>query len=411
MPTPNLYLNSKEDVYGKLSTELKGTQVPLYYMTDRKPEHDDKGNLEYGYDRSPSMGFGKATVELGENLTWEDLLEASRTQQRLKPVKLELLDIKELVRGPDTPLPYKMVNGRIVKEPVFEKQREKALKAYRQVIAAHLKQTPRKEVFLFVHGYHNSFEDAAFAMAELWHFMGRIGIPIVYSWPAGHPGLFGYTYDRESSEFTVNHLRRALRSLASMPEVKKIHVIAHSRGTDVAVSALRELSIAEYAAGRDPKKTLKIDNFVIAAPDLDLQVAQQRISSDQLPSSVNRFTIYTSPNDKAIGIAAKLFASPRGRVGTFGTEEMTKWLGNKLTYSNANFSVVNFSGVDEASKSSGDRYGHSYFRDAPTVSSDLILMMRDDLDPGTAGRPLENIGPKIWRIPENYPVTRPSDDK
>jgi esterase/lipase superfamily enzyme len=46
---------------------------------------------------------------------------------------------------------------------------------------------PRKEVFIFVHGFHNDFNDAAFVMAELWHFLGRIGVPIVYTWPSGYP--------------------------------------------------------------------------------------------------------------------------------------------------------------------------------------------------------------------------------
>ena len=50
-----------------------------------------------------------------------------------------------------------------------------------------------------------------------------------------------------------------------------------------------------------------------------------------------------------------------------------------------------------------DRYGHSYFRDAPTVSSDLVLMLRDDLDAGPPGRPLEPLGFQFWRIPPGYP--------
>jgi len=49
--------------------------------------------------------------------------------------------------------------------------------------------TPRKEVFIFVHGFYNDFNDAAFTLAELWHFVGRVGIPILYTWPAGHPDL------------------------------------------------------------------------------------------------------------------------------------------------------------------------------------------------------------------------------
>ena len=273
MPTPNVHLEPNRDFYGTLDPSLKSTEVPLFYITDRAPEQDEAGNLRYGSGRSASLAFGTAVVDLGRDITWEELLEASRTQQRLKPVKLEMREVKELVRGPKTPLPFAEVDGQIVERPDLGGAAGRGQEAFRRVLVRQLELTPRKEVFIYVHGYHNSFDDAAFAMAELWHFLGRIGVPIIYTWPAGYPGLFGYTYDRESSEFTVYHLREVLELIASFPEVEKIHLIAHSRGTDVAVAALRELTIGARAAGIDPRKRFKIHNLILAAPDLDLQVA------------------------------------------------------------------------------------------------------------------------------------------
>ena len=291
MPTPNVHLDPQRDYFADLARELKSTEVPLFYVTDRAPEQDEKGNLRYGYERSASLAFGTAVVDLGVDQTWEKLLEASRTQKRLESVKLELRDVEEIVRGPDAPLPFREVDGKIVEEPHLVAQREEAAEAFRRVLVRQLELTPRKEVFVFVHGYHNRFDDAAFAMAELWHFLGRIGVPIVYTWPAGHPGIFGYTYDRESSEFTIYHLREILNFMASFPEVEKIHLIAHSRGTDVAVAAVRELTIAARAAGIDPRKKFKLHNIILAAPDLDLQVATQRILGDKIALSTRRFTV------------------------------------------------------------------------------------------------------------------------
>ena len=267
-----------------------------------------------------------------------------------------------------------------------------------------LELTPRKEVFIFVHGFHNTFDDATFAMAELWHFLGRIGIPIVYTWPAGYPGLFGYTYDRESSEFTVYHMRKVIELISSFPEVEKIHLIAHSRGTDVALSALRELTIGARAAGIDPRERFNVHNLILAAPDLDLQVTDQRMIGDQLSLSVNRVTIYSSPRDRALGSSNLLFKSPEGRVGTLGIDKLPEEVADQMDYSNSNFAIVNFEGASDAKPSEVDRWGHSYFRDAPTVSSDLVLMLRDDLDPGPPGRPLERIGRKFWRVPPGYPA-------
>ncbi len=402
MPTPNIYLDPKHDFYGELHQELKSTEVPLFYVTDRVPEPDEEGNLRYGYKRSPSLAFGSAVVDLGVDITWEELLSASRLQRRLKPVKLELREVTEIARGPNIPVPVKEVDGRIVEEPGLAAQRAESKEVFRRVLVRQLELTPRKEVFIFVHGYNNSFADASFALAELWHFLGRIGVPIVYTWPAGHPGLFGYTYDRESSEFTVYHLRSLLALIASYPEVEKIHLIAHSRGTDVAVTAVRELTIGARAAGINPREKYKIYNFMLAAPDLDAQVAAQRIVGDWLPLSVHRFTIYTSPEDKAIGYASRLFASPRGRLGTFGREQMTGALKEVLEYSTANVAFVNFKAAADA-LFSGEGYGHSYFRDAPTVASDVVLTLRDDLDPGTPGRPLVPLGDHFWSVPPGYP--------
>ena len=113
-----------------------------------------------------------------------------------------------------------------------------------------------------------------------------------------------------------------------------------------------------------------------------------------------------SPADRAIGVAAKLFASPRGRIGTFGLDAADEETKEHLRYSTSNFAFVRFEGGTD---SAADTYGHSYFREAPAVSSDVVLTLRDDLDPGAPGRPLisEGEGLKFWRIPEGYPASAP----
>jgi esterase/lipase superfamily enzyme len=408
MPTPNVHMDEGRDFYGELAPELQSSEVQLFYVTDRAPEVDEEGELSYGYERSNSLSFGTAVVDLGKDMSWDQLLEASRTQKRLNPVELELRDVESIVRGPAVPLPYREENGRIVEEPMLAAERDASREVFREALVQNLTVTPRKEVFLFVHGYHNTFADAAYTMGELWHFLGRIGVPIIYTWPAGFPGLFGYTYDRESSEFTVYHLRSALKAIASYPEVEKIHVIAHSRGTDVAVAALRELTIEARGGGLDPREKFKIHNFILAAPDLDLEVATQRIIGDRLPLSVHRFTIYSSPEDKAIGVASRLFASPRGRLGTFGQDDISGPAKAALEFGNANLAFVNFEPAVDA-LFEGQGFGHSYFRDAPTVASDVVLMLRDDLDPGEGARRLKPTGPHLWAIPEGYPRVSPAE--
>ena len=51
--------------------------------------------------------------------------------------------------------------------------------------------------------------------------------------------------------------------------------------------------------------------------------------------------------------------------------------------------------------------GHSYFYSNPAVSSDVILILRDNFDPGAEnGRPLIKMGPSLWSITDDYPVFR-----
>ena len=102
-----------------------------------------------------------------------------------------------------------------------------------------------------------------------------------------------------------------------------------------------------------------------------------------------------------MSMSSMLFDSPRGRIGTLGTDKIPETMQSTIDFSGANFSVINFSGRKEEGASGID---HSYFRKVPSVSSDLILMLRDDLDAGSPGRPLERIAPKFWKIPAGYPA-------
>ena len=47
--------------------------------------------------------------------------------------------------------------------------------------------------------------------------------------------------------------------------------------------------------------------------------------------------------------------------------------------------------------------GHSYFYAHPAVSADLILLLRDNLEPGSPGRPLRKHGANFWYITVDYP--------
>ena len=170
--------------------------------------------------------------------------------------KLKLVSTTELGRFPATPYAFQIVEGTDIElDPEVVAEREETLAQARQELLRRLALTPRKEVYVFVHGVGNSFDDAVASVAEGWHFLGREGVPIAYTWPAGRGGLFFYAYDRESGEFTHFHFKQFMRVLTSIPEIEKIHVIAHSRGNDVVLSATSDtafLMAPRRSDERDP---------------------------------------------------------------------------------------------------------------------------------------------------------------
>ena len=64
-------------------------------------------------------------------------------------------------------------------------------------------------------------------------------------------------------------------------------------------------------AEKDTRTELKLDELVLAAPDIDLDVFVERFGADRVGYVPDQLTIYVSPNDKAIGVSNWLFGSAR----------------------------------------------------------------------------------------------------
>lgn len=392
MPTPLIYVVEGYSDQNIVPV-LRNRQIQLIYVTDRAPTSNKSGNLGYGNERSASMAFGIAHIELGDaSLSWDTLVEQSSTANRQTNIYYTTDRLEELGRFPPTPYSFRVTDDGMEFEPEVEQQRGQQQARLTQLIRSQLELTPTKDVYLFVHGFNNSFEDAATTLAGVWHFLERQGVPIVYTWPAAGGGLFGYFVDRESGEFTIYHLKETLRVLFSMPEIENIHIIAHSRGTDVATSTLRELVIENRAAGGNPRRDFRIANLVLAAPDLDFGVITQRLMAERFGPAFGQITIYTSEYDKALGVSEFLMSGLRfGRVDAedIGSNEQVIFE-----------RVGNVSLVDVPE--SRGFLGHGYFHDNPAVSADLIRLLETNAVPGSPQRPLTPVEGNFWRMEEDY---------
>lgn len=412
MPTPNLYTRGT-DPFPDVPPALQNNRVEVLYLTDRKPENDNRVHREYGYGRSRSVAYGVCEVQFGDdNVTWPQLVGASRAADRSVSLPVTLVDTRELGRFPPTPQTLVEVPDPQITKGASAATHATTLRAARDqtmagaevLLSTALAKTPVKEVYLFVHGYNNSFEYSVSTIAQVWHFLGRRGVPIAYSWPAGRSGLLrGYTYDRESSEFTVFHLKEMLHAIADNPNVEKINLIAHSRGTDVLCSALRELHIEMTAAGKSTREALKLGTIILAAPDMDVDVVIQRLVTARLGRLPERFVLYICRQDEALGISNWLFGG-LARLGTLRSDIFTPTELEVLRKSKT-------AQIVDARISDPGPFGHSYFHANPAVSSDLILVMRYHFTPGDeGGRPLRADPKGFWVVDDHYPKSSPAID-
>jgi len=312
-PTPNIFADGSYPS-DEISVAYQTPESSIFYVTDRSPETTD-GTISYGVERSTSTAFGAATVSFGSGQDWQTISNASGTATRSQEIPLSITGGAEILRFDATPTPFRVVNGRPERIPEAVASYNQKRAAFQAQIREQMRAANKNEVVIFVHGFNNSFEDGVLALADIWHFSGRNGVPISYSWPAGAGGGFGYFVDRESGEFTVFHLKEFLLQLSEIPELEKIHIVAHSRGTDVTTTALRELIIAVRNQGRNPREVLKIENLILAAPDLDFAVVRQRLIAEGLGASIGQITVYINRGDTALGIAQRLMAGQRfGRL-------------------------------------------------------------------------------------------------
>ena len=394
--TPNVLLQQDPaHVYAACPPNLQTPDAAVLYATDRVADSEGEKNPVYGYGRGYRLAFGVANVSLSPHPTWTELIQASTSPKRSKEYELKLAAVNEMGHiKPHLDQALLTERGKEITKAVAEEIVTQRSQFY-DLLESRLAQSKRKDVYIYVHGFNNTFEDGVFRAAEIWHFMGRVGVPVAYSWPAGRGGIRGYAYDRESGEFSISHLRRFIKTVAECPDVERIHLIGHSRGCDVVVSALRELHLGYLAQGKSTQKELKLENLVLASPDIDEEVFMQRFVAENLLYAARRTTIYASKYDRAIEAADILFAS-RQRLGALAVQDVNPKIRQALARS-PNVQFI------ECKVTSVWALNHDYLFTHPAAMSDLILVLRDGRAPGAQnGRPLHQPAEGIWELNEDY---------
>jgi esterase/lipase superfamily enzyme len=399
--TPNVLRDgSGSQLLAKLSPEQQTPDMSVVYVTDRAPFVGPTSQPSYGIKRSPSLAFGLATVSLDPSPTWEELVSAAGSSSDPKRYRLEVTKTQEVGKLLIAAESIEMHEGSLRYRPEVREKLEREIQHFIDLVCSRLATTSRKDVFIYVHGVDNTFEDAVSRAAVMWHYIGRQGVFLAYAWPAGQSGVTGYFYDRESGEYTVMHLKRLIQELARCPDVARIHIIAHSRGCDVSTTALRELNIEYHGRGENTQEQLKLETLILAAADLDAEVFGLRMVFENMAVIAKRFVVYSSSKDEAVGLADRLFQS-QTRIGTLSKTSIPVPAQNLLAQ------VPNVQLVQ--CTVSGFGTTHDYVFTNPAAFSDLILVLRDGRNPGVAnGRPLTSLGGAFWKLDNSYalPTTR-----
>ena len=401
MRPPAMFLDTATDPFAKLPAAAHKSEATIFYATNRQPTKDD--TLHYGAQRAPALSLGRVDTHIGEDLTWDELAADSRGAGKGKRPVLHL----------GTPDPYGVLlttaPPRLV-ERLLERGAGKdadtlqtefipridpgrAAFRFADALNAEMAATDHREVYVYIHGYFNSFTDCVETATSLHHYNGRRGAVIAFAWPS-RKHLLDYFADRESAQFSAGDLRQMLVFLSQHTDAERIHLIAHSMGTYLTSTSLRELRLIGF--DKEPaelRAEFRIGEVVLVAPDIDVDVLQKVFFRSGFHQVAQRLTLYVSPDDRALSWATRLlFGVLRAGSATadYLDDDQKRWL-----KANRHVAMIDTTGQ----KTYG--IGHSHHTQNPGVASDLLLLLADNRDPEQRGLTYEAEA-GVWRFPKDY---------
>ncbi|GGD11682.1 alpha/beta hydrolase [Aquisalinus flavus] len=387
-PAPTLY--SAENPYpeDRIPDSLRLPEAKIIFATDRVW---NESTATFAPARSRAMTAGEVTIRIGQETSWDSLVGlASGDNPSGRRPSLIMDSVRTQTVFPATPIPYRLEGGVVIEDAEIFSAYNASIEAFQSMVTQRLRQGNTDTVLFYVHGFNNGFDDAAFDLTDIWHYSGRGSVPVVFSWPTVEGNLLGYFSARESGEFSIFHLKEVLRALQEIPELETINILAHSRGVDVTTTAIRELIIEARGTGRPLRDVMKLDNLILAAADIDVAVASQRLAAERFALAVGHITIYANPGDGALRLSSLVSSGLRvGRSTSASYEE--------------SFGAA-FLGIDsivfvDVSGLSGN-LGHNYFRLNPGVIADIATILQTGAGPRDPARGLIPVGGNFYELVE-----------
>ncbi|MBD3376605.1 alpha/beta hydrolase [candidate division KSB1 bacterium] len=237
-------------------------------------------------------------------------------------------------------------------------------------IARYVKTSAQRRLFMFIHGYNVSFEDAARRAGQFAYDLDFTGAAVFYSWPS-QASISAYTVDETNIQWTQSNFKRFLQDLMIYSQADQIFLMAHSMGNRALTQVL-----ASLATSKEKQALSTIKEIVFIAPDVDAQVMKNNLIPEINQSGVP-ITLYVSSEDRALLASKKVHG-----------------------YERAGESVMIMPNVEtiDATQASEDFMGHSYFAQSRAIIGDLYYLFRDRLraDHRFGLKPIQNENGKYW---------------
>ncbi len=387
MPAPAVFEDGAVNPLPRGQPPVSYDDFRMLYATDRKPSDDPDERPFYLDDAGFLLRLGEARVNAGpEGADWETVRRTTLAKNRTGEYPLEVVSVNETGYLSST---YSFLT-RSTPEPALTDHHGQE---FAQAVNERLTTSGVNDVYVYLHGFRVMFDVPVLVASELWHFMGYQGAFISYSW-ASTPSLFAYFADLEAAVIMARKLRLFLTYLAEETRAEKIHLIAFSAGSRLAVRALHQLALLKKEdTAEEIRQKVRIGNVIIVGGDISHEEFGVALADGMLRVA-ERTTIYVSSDDRPLAFVSRLFR--RKRLGELWQEELPQRVANFLR---ANPSLQ-FIDVTEAADSTYGN-GHSFFRKSPWVSSDLIALLSYDLGAGRRGLEKEP-DLLVWTFPPDF---------
>lgn len=262
--------------------------VPVYFATDRRPIMPaGSGEDPFGPSRADSMSYGIVKVSIPATH------HAGQLEAPLSFVRVKFLENA-------TKHVLLVHSVRLDRGEFFNRMK------------ASLASGERSDVLIFVHGFNNTFSDAARRTAQIAFDVGFQGVPVLFSWASrGSPTPLGYSADSQTIQWSRGNVERFLEDLLASTDARRIYLIGHSMGTQALTSAYVSL------LQRRPELKERIREVILAAPDIDAGLFRR----DLVPALVRigaPVTIYASSQDRTMALSKQAAAYPRVGDATEG---------------------------------------------------------------------------------------------